>query len=248
MVDVREYRIGNRVYKIYSREIADKIGIEYKENWREGREGDYILCDDGYVAPVIKEGVIKSKTGGYTSRWIRIPTGTFAVHSKKGITTEERASRYTFNGKTFAEAVMDRDYFTPGEIKFCKYYVMFGGDRIKAYMKAYRTKSKVTADNHSKILLRTERVREMIKQEVREVLEKCGVTYEYLVEKLKNIAEEGEKESAKLKALEMLCDIAGINEKVKTQGELEFKGFSRKALEGYESEVKGRLKAKVEDG
>lgn len=243
---VKVVRFSGQTHYIYPKEVADEIGIEYKENWKDGEVGDWILCSDGYVAQVLRTGKIKHNITKKYYKWLRIATGTFPTTAVK-IHTDERPDRYTFSGINSKAHLRNRKRLTLREMRFIRHYVKTG-DMVKAYLRAFKTKNRNYAFKMAKKILRTERAWEMIKQEVQKALEEHGISYEYLVKKLKEIVEGDSKDTARLKAIEILCDISGINEKLKTEGQIEFRGFSRKAIEGFETEVKGRLKGKVEDG
>lgn len=49
----RYFEHVRRIFKIYSQEEADELGLKYVP-WRESKVGDWVLSDDGYVGECLK--------------------------------------------------------------------------------------------------------------------------------------------------------------------------------------------------
>ena len=52
-ITIKHKDIGAKTYEIYTKEEADTEGLEYS-HWRDAREGQWALSDDGFVSKVIK--------------------------------------------------------------------------------------------------------------------------------------------------------------------------------------------------
>ena len=77
-----------------------------------------------------------------------------------------------------------------------------------------------------------------MKKELEPVLEKLGITQEYVLEGIKSTAEESEKDDTKLKALFKLSDILDLEDKssakVTQLTGIQFQGFSEDQLDKAE--------------
>jgi hypothetical protein len=77
-----------------------------------------------------------------------------------------------------------------------------------------------------------------MKKELEPVLEKLGITQEFVLEGIKSTAEESEKDDTKLKALFKLSDILDLEDKssakVTQLTGIQFQGFSDKELDEVE--------------
>jgi|TARA_R100000789_G_C3007741_1_gene150497 hypothetical protein len=98
------HRSGEKTYDIYTQKEADEKDIPYKP-WKESREGDYALSDDGYCAPVLKRQEY-THPKGYKTVYFKLPFGYHMWDTKYGTRkfyAEGRYTPHTFTGKDAME-------------------------------------------------------------------------------------------------------------------------------------------------
>ena len=120
----------------------------------------------------------------------------------------------------------------------------------EAYLKAFPTNNKRYAFTKAKQLIKTERVKTAMKEEIKPILQELGLDEKYVLEGIKSTAETADKEDVRLRALFKLSDIMDLEDKNETKvtqvtGAL-FQGFSTDELEVAErpKEIKGGDDAK----
>ena len=123
-------------------------------------------------------------------------------------------------------------------------------DPIKAYKEAYPD-----ADNERYIkerttkLLKTETISKMIDKQIDEILNEEGATHSFLIKKYKTLADGGETDNAKLKALDSLAKISGLfdlREKKSEQVTI-WAGFTPEQLEEVKKNGEPELIAHAEE-
>ncbi|HAI17926.1 MAG TPA: hypothetical protein DCM10_07890 [Xanthomarina gelatinilytica] len=193
--------------------------------WRNGQELEWVKTDDDYVCQILRKIKIGNKD------CVRTVCGTFDIKNKHKMLGEKGIADniYSFSGK----AVSFSEKTTKGQFLFAQ-YVAQGVDVIEAYKKAYpRAKSEKSIAKQTTKLLKTEKVQNMIKEEIQKCLNEEGVTAEWIIGRYKTIAVLAERDSDKLRSLESLTKIAGLfdmNEK-KTEELTVFAGFTPEQLE-----------------
>ena len=126
-------------------------------------------------------------------------------------------------------------------------YVASGDDIVDSYMKAFPTENKKYAELQSKRLLTSQRIRKMIKEEVQNALDNVGVSPEYLIERFKDIADISERDSDKLRSLEMLAKISGLFSVDNNKEQLTvWTGFTPEQLESIKGDNNARVEAHIE--
>ena len=195
------------------------------DDWREGKEGDWVLTEDDYVCQVLRMLKIGKK------KCIRTLCGTFDVNGSYKMLGEDGIvdNIYSFSGKHS----FDSDRLS-GKQKLFAQYVARGDNAIDAYRKAHPdAKSESYIKHRTSSLLKTESVQKMIKKEIKEVLASEGVTPEWIIGKYKNVVDIADKESDCLRALESLTKIAGLFDTQETKSEqlTVWAGFSPEQLE-----------------
>ena len=195
------------------------------DDWREGKEGDWVLTDDDYVCQVLRMLKIGKK------KCIRTLCGTFDVNGSYKMFGENGIvdNIYSFSGKHS----FDSDRLS-GKQKLFAQYVARGDNAIDAYRKAHPdAKSESYIKHRTSSLLKTESVQKMIKKEIKEVLASEGVTPEWIIGKYKTVVDVADRESDCLRALESLTKIAGMFDTQDTKSEqlTVWAGFSPEQLE-----------------
>ena len=205
------------------------------ENWREGKEGDWVLTDDNNVCQVLKCYDLKVNTSDKVSRCLRTVCGTFSIDRKNAriLGSDGVAENiYTFSGTYKAFKHYQKDGLKPKEFVFAR-YVAEGMGITQAYAKVFR-KSNKTEYIHSsaKKLMKKEEVQTMVKEEIKKILQEEGVTPDWIVSRYKDIVEVAGKDSDKLRSLESLSKISGLFDTETKQEQLTvWSGFSPEQLE-----------------
>jgi hypothetical protein len=226
-------KIGGSIEKLYSgeKEFLDDGNTGYYNNWRETPEGKYAKTDDDQICRILKRG--KFKNG---QSYIRTILGSYRVSDKVLIGGKPPRNIYSFAKHKFCnEQRMSREEPNPNEIVFAK-YVAHGMKPEDAYMRVFPTNNREYAKTVSNALFKTERIRTLISEEAREMLEKAGIDEDYLLHNAKYIIDNQDgRDSDKLRAIEMLMKIAGMfpNDR-KTESLTVFQGFTQDQLNQLE--------------
>jgi hypothetical protein len=222
-------KIGNNIEKLYSseKEFSDDGNAAYHNNWREAPEGSYAKTDDGQILRILKKS--KFKDG---KEYIRTILGSHKISDKALIGGKPPKNIYSFAKNKFCnEQRMDREEPNSKEVVFAK-YVAHGMPPEDAYMRVFPTNNRDYAKNVSNALFKTERIRTLISEEAKAMLDKVGIDEEYLLNNTKHIIDnDGGRDSDRLRAIEMLMKIAGMfpNDK-KTESLTVFQGFTQDQL------------------
>ena len=233
---MRQYRV-NRLYHIVY-EDQDELPPGVKRRINHNRDqvsiGDWIKTDDGCYMEVLRSGnMTKAKGKVRKVPYIGTCTGTYLAKAK--IDSSTRNNIYTLSGS--APKTMTRENLNKYERLFVQY--LAGGMKpVEAYIEAFPTNNPGYANFKSAELTKTSRIRKAMKKELEPVLEKLGITQEYVLEGIKSTIEIAEKDDTKLKALFKLSDILDLEDKssakVTQLTGIQFQGFSDEQLEKAE--------------
>jgi len=227
-----------------------------RHNWRHGEEGEWVYTDDGFVCQILRKSTLKNESGKKKA-YVRTVCGTFLVDRKnKEMLGEEGIAEniYTMSGTNHSRDNYRNRGDASKELLFARYVATKIAksepvDPIEAYKNAYPdAKAESYIKRKSTKLLKTERIDKMIKQEVREILDEEGVTNNYLIGGYKTLADGGETDNAKLKALDSLAKISGLFETdSKTSEQVTvWAGFSPEQLEEVKKHGKPEIVAHAE--
>ena len=224
-------KIDHHVYEDLSELPEDLV---YLKDWRQAEIGDWMLADDGCIIQALrKNSMVKRKGKVRVSYAIGTCTGTFVVRDNILMDTERRKNIYTFSGKNTIDRNYNREKITSNEILFAGHLTR-GVSPEDAYIKSFRTKSKKYAKIQAGILVKSERIRKAMKEELKPVLQALGIEPELVLSGIKDIATDEEaKHSDKLKALFELGEILELKETNKVTevtGAL-FQGFQPEQLQ-----------------
>ena len=215
-----------------------------KPDWRKADEGDWVFSDDGRIIQLLK--VSKSvhhpgdrKNYKYANGWVRTVVGSFLnrPNIKMDADFSSHPNRYTFSKtiKNTASRVKDRKNVTRKEKEFATNIVV-GMGAIDAYKNAYRELSNNKARRKATILLKQERVMKEIEKSVLDVAKGLGIDHEYILGKLKNLADYSEDDNIILQSAKELGKIVGTSGITVKQREVGlvglFQGFSPDEIEG----------------
>ena len=221
---------------------------EIVPNWRNGEEDDWILTDDGQVCQILKRGAAKQKYK--THYYVRTVIGTFLCRPDTEMKGEMRQNIYTFSpsGSYAYEQIKTRKSPTRREFLFAK-YVAKGDDIVEAFKRAYPSDNSGYAERQSRLLLSTERVKSLIREEIDKVLNEAEITPLYILERMKDIIENpGARDSDKVSILKELVTVAGMKDTEKRSESITvFQGFTKEQLNAIEGkDVKKIAEAKRE--
>jgi hypothetical protein len=208
-------------------------------DWRDGHIGDWVLADDDCVIQVLRRGqMLRSKGKNKVREYVGTCTGTFPIGPNVKMDTSKRINIYSFGGNKNPEQILlDRTNLSKAEQVFVLYLAQ-GVKPEEAYLKAFPTNNIRYAKEKSTDLVKTERIRTAMKEELKPVLKELGVDENYILKGIKSEAETAEKADTRLKALFKLSDIMDLEDKNQTKvtqiSGAVFKGFGENELQEIE--------------
>ena len=221
---------------MYEPEDVLPKSLKVFDNWRKGRIGDWVKADDDCVIQVLRRGqMLRAKGRNKIREYIGTCTGTFPIGPRIKMDTSKRANIYSFGGsKSPEDTLVDRQKLTRAEHVFVL-YLSQGFRPEEAYLKAYPTNNIGYAKEKSGSLVRTERIKTAMKEELKPVCKELGINETYVLKGIKIEAETADKSDTRLKALFKLSDIMDLEDKNQTKvtqiSGAVFKGFDEKVLE-----------------
>ena len=215
-------------------------------DWRNANEGDWVYSDDDRIVQLLKVSNKvahhnDSKNYQFAKGWVRTVVGSFLNRPNIKMDTDfnNHPNRYTFstNIKNTSDRVYKRKDTTNKEKEFAV-NIVTGMGAVDAYKKAYSEMSDQKARKKATILLKQERVMKEIEKSVLDVAKGLGIDHEYILGKLKNLADFSEDDNIILQSTKELGKIVGTSGNTVKQKEMGllgvFQGFSPEQLEGAE--------------
>lgn len=215
------------------------------KNWKDDpQEGDWVVADDGGVVQILKRSGITHPNDRpnykLSKGYVRTVVGTFLLNNKTNMDTDfdMHPNRYTFS-KKLKQAngnFKKRDNVTKKEKLFAT-EVIVGKDAISAVQNIYKENDFNKAKKKAVLLLKQERVMNEVEKGVNDIAKGLGIDHEYVLRRLKSLADTGEEENVVLQSLKELGKIIGtsapnIKKDIGVVGM--FQGFSPKQLEKAE--------------
>ena len=213
-------------------------------DWRKADEGDWVLSDDNRIIQLLKVSKDVKHPGDrknykYANGWVRTVVGSFLNRKNVKMDTDfsSHPNRYTFSKKIkdTNKRVIDRKKVTKKEREFATNIVV-GMGAVEAYKNAYTELSDNKARKKATILLKQERVMKEIEKSVLDVAKGLGIDHEYILGKLKGLADYSEDDNIILQSTKELGKIVGTSGATVKQREVGllgvFQGFSPDELEG----------------
>ena len=209
-------------------------------DWRRGKEGDWVYTDDLHVCQILRIFFITVPSTGKKKRCIRTVCGSFVVGQENvrmlgenGVAT----NIYTFSGN-YDSINEIRSKKTPSKKMLFAQYVAAGMDMSQAYSIIYpRAKDERYIKTAANKLLQQKKVMEMVKQEIKDILNSEGVTPEYIIQKYKDIADISERDTDRLRSLDALSKMSGLFDTEKKQEQLTvWTGFTPEQIEAIKGE------------
>tara|TARA_B110001454_G_C12670425_1_gene413494 strand:+ start:130 stop:849 length:720 start_codon:yes stop_codon:yes gene_type:complete len=229
---MREYSIKKILHRVYEDHSEVPTEIVIQDDWKVSQIGDWVLCDDGSIVEILRQGWVKFRKTRF--RYVGTCTGTFICKPSIKMDSSKRRNIYSFGGdKNTLDSIRDRKNLTTQELLFAK-YVAHGLSPEIAYLKVYTTNNISYAKERSAILVKQERVIMAVKEELDDVFKKLGIDLEFLITKAKDELELSDRASDRLKALQMLWDAADVvprGTKVTALTGAVFQGFNKNSLD-----------------
>ena len=213
--------------------------LKVVKDWRTGHIGDWVLADDDCIIQILRRGqMLRSKGKNKVREYVGTCTGTFPVGPNVKMDTSKRINIYSFGGNKNPEQILlDRTKLSKAEQVFVLYLAQ-GVKPEEAYLKAFPTNNIRYAKEKSTDLVKTERIRTAMKEELKPVLKELGVDENYILKGIKSEAETADKADTRLKALFKLSDIMDLEDKNQTKvtqiSGAVFKGFGENELQEIE--------------
>jgi hypothetical protein len=231
---MRSYTISKIDHVVYDDVTELPDGFSFSNNWREADIGDWVQADDGCIVQILRSGIMKKPRGKVREvKYLGTCTGTFSTAKSTKFHTDPFDNIYSFSGKKYQQgSLKDRKDPTTNEVLFAQ-YVSKGVSPEEAYLKVYKTKNRKHAYISAGILVKTERVQKLMREDLKPVLKDLGIDMELVLAGIRDIATTAEKDSDRLKALIELETYLEIKETTKVQevtGAL-FQGFQPAQLE-----------------
>jgi hypothetical protein len=235
---MRRYKIGRIWHNVYE-DIGDvPKDIIVAPDWRNADIGEWVLADDGCVVQVLRRGKMKTAKGRNKVReYVGTCTGTFVTSGTAKMDTSKRENIYSFGGKNRNDVLLDRTTLSGPEELFVHYYAS-GMSPREAYLKAFPTNKPTYANMMAGKLVKTERIRTAMKEELKPVCEELGINEEMVLKGIKSEAMGADKADTRLKALFKLSDILDMEDKnsakiTQVSGAV-FQGFTDNMIEKAE--------------
>jgi len=225
---MRKYTVKNQSYTVYDSPDEFPEDMQFLDDWRAGDVEDWVLADDNCIIQILRVGYFARPTKKVKAlKYVGTCTGTFICKKTYKMDCDKRENIYNISGKSPYTQTIERESVTHRERLFAE-FISQGMERTEAYLRAFTTKSRHHAQAQAGLLLKQERVRSVMKEELKPVLAKLGINDTMVLEGIKDVALTGDKDSDKLKALFELADILEIKEtrkEITAIGGAVFKGF-----------------------
>ena len=220
-ITIKHKDIGVKTYEIYTEEEANKEGLEYS-HWKDAREGEWALSDDGFVSKVIKRKSYKG-TDKIDNVYLRFAWGYTFYNPRRGggtLKVKGRKSNTTMTGKRPIEVKAKQKKMQNLAMVYAQ--TMDTDDTIARVCGDVSPNE----DRRIKRYMRTEVFKGMVREELSKLLSEHGLTENYtldLLEKTITMASNKGDVTNLMRAIENLQDMHGMKDKhlVKTTDTLE---------------------------
>ena len=221
-----------------------KKGVKPK-HWKEDpQEGDWVISDDGGIVQILKRSGISHPSDRKNWKahrgYVRTVVGTFLLNDNTKMDTDFdlHPNRYTFSKKLKQanENIKKRKNITKKEKQFAT-HVIVGKDAITAVKNVYKEDDHNKAKKKALLLLKQERIMNEVEKGVVDIAKGLGIDHEYVLRRLKTLADTGEDDNVVLQSVKELGKIIGTSGQTtrKDVGVVGlFQGFSPKQLEQAE--------------
>ena len=236
---MRHYKVNGINHTVFDSVEEVPSEITYLEDWRDGHISDWVKTDDDCVIQILRKGSMMKPKGKIRKvHYLGTCTGTFIVSDKNKMDASRRVNIYSIGGDIDRDSrVEERESLSTREELFVQ-YLASGIEARTAYLRAFPTNDPNYANIRAGQLIKTTRIKTAMKEELKPILEELGINETSILRNIYTIAETGQKEDTRLKALFKLSDIMDLEDKNKTQvtqvtGAM-FQGFSQEKLKEAE--------------
>tara|TARA_R110000824_G_C15160060_1_gene671812 strand:+ start:239 stop:1006 length:768 start_codon:yes stop_codon:yes gene_type:complete len=187
--------------------------------WKESPEkGDWVTSDDGGILQILKFGTLDhrkdSKNWKANKGYVRTIVGSFIINENSKMDTdfEQHPNRYTFsrNLKNSNENFKKRKTTTSNEKLFTT-QVITGQGAIAAVQDIYKTDDYKKAKSKALLLLKQERIMNEIDRGVNDIAKEMGINHEYVLGRLKMLADSSDDDNVILQSAKELGKIIGTS-------------------------------------
>tara|TARA_B100001029_G_scaffold628_3_gene465 strand:- start:1011 stop:1739 length:729 start_codon:yes stop_codon:yes gene_type:complete len=215
---VRHYKVNGVNHTVFDSVEEVPSDINYLKDWRDGHINDWVKTDDECVIQILRKGSMTKPKGKVRKvSYLGTCTGTFVVSNSTKMDTSRRVNIYSIGGNIDRDQrIEERENLSSREELFVQ-LLASGKDARKAYLQAFPTNDPHYANIRAGQLIKTTRIRTAMKEELKPILEELGINETSILRNIFTIAESGEKEDTRLKALFKLSDIMDLEDKNKTQ-------------------------------
>ncbi len=215
---MRHYKVNGVNHTVFDSVEEVPSDINYLKDWRDGHINDWVKTDDECVIQILRKGSMTKPKGKVRKvSYLGTCTGTFVVSNSTKMDTSRRVNIYSIGGNIDRDQrIEERENLSSREELFVQ-LLASGKDARKAYLQAFPTNDPHYANIRAGQLIKTTRIRTAMKEELKPILEELGINETSILRNIFTIAESGEKEDTRLKALFKLSDIMDLEDKNKTQ-------------------------------
>lgn len=236
---MRIYKVNKIEHTVFDNKDELPQDIHYLRDWRESCVGNWVLADDGCIIQILRKGtMLKSKGKVREVSYIGTCTGTFLVKENNKLDTSRRNNIYSLGGTLTSDEILESRKKLNSKEELFVLNLAKGMDPKEAYIKAFPTNNPGYANIKAGQLIKTERIKTAMKEELKPIMEELGIDPKGVLEGIKILAQTAQKDDTKLKALFKLSDILDLEDKTRTNVQqvsgAVFQGFSKEQLEGAE--------------
>ena len=242
---------GKKHYIYENLEDYESNGPEVKlKYWKDDpKEGDWVTSDDGGIVQILKFGNLDhrkdSKNWKASKGYVRTVVGSFIINDNSKMDTDfdQHPNRYTFskNLKNSNENFTKRKTTTTNEKLFTT-QVITGQGAVSAVQNVYKMDDYKKAKSKALLLLKQERIMNEIDRGVNEIAKDMGINHQYVLGRLKMLADSSDDDNVILQSAKELGKIIGTNNnnlKTRDTGIVGlFGGFTPEQLEKAQREDK----------
>ena len=240
----------NKVFKIYTQEEAERLGIAYI-HWKKAKEGDYAVTDDGFVGLCIGKKIYTDKNGRVKT-FIRLCHGAnwagntnkieYLVNKACGVYSQtnpkswqEREAKKT-RTKNLVNAYVGQALSSSG----------FDYDKLGKIYRPDQSSPSATI----KRILKQEFIKNMIEKKLKEVMEEKGINKSSVVDTMLEaveIARQKQDVTNMLKACDYFMELLEMKPTKKIVTDTLQLDMSSSIAEAIESEEKSLLVQRKEE-
>ena len=238
-----KHKEGKKRYPIYF--LDENPEISFKP-WYEAKEGEMCLSDDGIICEVIRRKIYK-KEDGREQYYIRTPIGSTFFHPKKKLpkfNCKKRKSAYTVDGVSSFEKESRSQWFK--NLAMAHAQTMNEHESIKMVFGEDIGKTKKTKMRR---IIRTERFKAMVREELAKLLSERGITEGSIVDNINEAMElaRGKGDISNLmRGIENLQDMLGMRDKAIVKSTTQLSAVSTKQILDEINQETKSLDAKIE--